>query len=341
MRKGLIAYVAIIIIMVIIWYLSTGFKTSLTSTTSTVAPSNSVKSTVATTTTNSSFVYYPCNNFSLFNSSINSTVDGKCYWTGGTLGLWLAGGNPGKARAVIKSASNQVIMNISSQQSCIAFYGNFSAPAGVYNVILSTGNSHGNCGYAILRLNSTIVPPSQIYNFIYNGNFGTGHYTGWNVTGKGFGAKPLNITYANSNASRCYLGQPWSNYNGTFFATTFNCGTSVSPGNLTSSLFYANSPFLNFKIISPAENGLYVEILYKGSPAIVAHFNTFNSSAGAKSSSTFANATIPLTTVIGKPVQIRVVANTLEMQRFIAVGDFVLSSTPLPDSIQPLNITFS
>ncbi len=341
MRRGVIVYIAVIIIMIAIWYLSTGFRTALTTTTSTIIPSNSVKSTASTTTVNSSFVYYPCNNFSLFNATYNASVSGKCYWNGGVLGLWVAGGNPGKAYVTVKSASNTVLINVSSQQSCIAFYGNFSAPAGVYNVTLATGHSHGNCGYAIAKLNSTTVPPKQIYDFVYNGNFGTGYYTGWNVTGKGFGTKPMNITYANSNASRCYLGQPWSGYNGTFFATTYNCGTSVSPGNITSSLFYASSPFLNFRIISPADNGLYLEILYNGTAAIVEHYNTFNVSSGAKASSTFMNATIPLTTVIGKPIQVRVVADTLEMQRFIAVGDFALSSTPLPGSVQPLNITFS
>jgi len=342
MHKGIVAYIVIVIIILSIWYISTGFKTSLVTTTSTIKPTHPGASTTisATTTTNSSFVYYPCNNFSIYNATINATVSGKCYWSGGVLGLWVAAGNPGREHVIIKGPSNELFVNQSSTESCLTFYQNFSAPAGVYNVTLITGDSHGNCGYAIAKLNSTTVPPPTVYNFVFNGNFHTGHYTGWNVTGKGFGTAPLNITYANSNA-KCYLGQPWSNYNGTFFATTYTCGTSVSPGNLTSSPFYADSPFLNFKIISPADNGLYVEILYNGTPKIIAHYNTFNTSLGANASSTFRNATIPLTTVIGKPVEIRVVADELAMQRFIAVGDFVLSQTPSPTSIQPLNITFS
>ncbi|MEM3227602.1 MAG: hypothetical protein QXR58_02775 [Candidatus Micrarchaeaceae archaeon] len=343
MRKSIFAYIVIVIIVVIIWYISTGFKTSLTTTTSTVKPIGpTFSSTIRSTTTiNSSFVYYPCNNFSLYNSTNNATVSGKCYWNGGMLGLWVAAGNPGYEHVTIEGPNNTIIVNQSSSESCITFYQNFSAPAGVYKVSLYTGPGHGTCGFAIAKLNSTTVPPPQVYGFVYNGNFHTGYYTGWTTTGKGFGTAPLNLTRANSNSTRCYLGQPWSNYNGTFFATTYTCGTTVAPGNLTSSQFYSSYPFLNFKIISPANSGLYIEIISNGTPAIIAHYNTFNTSLGANAASTFRNATIPLTTVAGKVVEIRVVADTLETDRFIAVGDFSLSLKPYQNAIQPVNITFA
>jgi hypothetical protein len=330
MHKGIVAYIAIIIIVLIIWYIATGFKTSPTTTTTTITSKTTATTTIpgntASTGNNTTGIYYPCSNFALYNSSNNADVSGKCFWNGGPLGFWVAAGNPGSEHATITGPLNVTYVNQTSSSSCITFYQNFTAPEGVYTMTMHTGPGGGSCGYSIAKLNSTTVPPPQTYNFVFNGDFHTGSYAGWNVTGKGFGTKPSNITY--DDAMRCYLGQPWSGYNSTFFATTYNCGLTNAPGNLTSSPFYASNSFLNFKIISPANSGLYVEILLHGTPVIIAHYNTYNTTFGSSSSYTFRNASIPLTTVIGEPIQIRVVAATLTQQRFIAVQDFMLSSTP-------------
>jgi hypothetical protein len=173
------------------------------------------------------------------------------------------------------------------------------------------------------------------------------------MSSPGFGSTPFNISYANKKI--CYQGRPWSNYNGSYFATTYNCGTTTSPGNLTSSPFIVSpsNPFLNFRLISPQDNNLYVEVLlanYKivngqqmyinSTPVEIAHFNTFNNTITQYSQSTFANVTLPLTLYVNKPVEIRLVAREYSSS-FIAAGDFVTSNKPSQDRGIAENITFT
>ncbi|MCL5106014.1 MAG: hypothetical protein M1331_01275 [Candidatus Marsarchaeota archaeon] len=185
---------------------------------------------------------------------------------------------------------------------------------------------------------STIPANATVYQSVYNGNFIEG-YSGWNVSGKGFGTEPLNITHANTANVMCYLGTPWANYNSTFFATTYNCGLSNVNGNLTSSYFKVIKPFLNFRIISPQDKGLYVEILYNHKPYMIVHYNTYNNTLYTNSSSTFRNVTMPLEPILGRVVQVRVVAATLKQQTYIGVEGFGLSNTPHEDIGVIENIT--
>ncbi|MEM0149682.1 MAG: hypothetical protein QXW10_02180 [Candidatus Micrarchaeaceae archaeon] len=342
MHRGIIAYVIVIIIMIILIYLYTGFRLPhfVPTTSTTTIPANQSSHTTATTTTSNYTYIYPCNNFQIFGMNPNSNESGLCSWKGGMLGVWLAGGNYG-AHATIIGANNVTYLNATAPYSCISFFDNFSAPAQYYRVSLKTGNATGSCGYSTIKLNMTTVPPMKIYSNVYNGAFANGKYLGWNVTGKGFGTAPFNITA--SIASMCYLGKPWSNYNGTFFATTYNCGLSNAQGNLTSSPFIVNmsDPFLNFRIISQADNQLYVEILENNTPMIITHYNTFNISSGGNASSTFQNASIPMASLIGKVVRIRVVAQTTHLQRYIAVGDFSMAPKPISTPGILVNMTIN
>jgi len=331
MHRGIIVYIIILVIMILIAYFYTGFKLPHTVTTSvatTTIAKNSILTTTTSTTANYTYIY-PCNNFQINDIIKNNTQEGLCSWGGGSLGIWLAGGN-NTAHVLIKGANNVTFLNTTAPNGCISFFDNFSAPAQYYKVAISTGMGGGSCGYSIIKLNTTVIPPAKIYSNIYNGAFANGKYTGWNVTGKGFGTAPFNITYGLEHD--CYLGTlPWTNYNGTFFATTYNCGLTNAQGNITSSPFIVNisDPFLNFKIISPADNQLYVEILKNNTPVIVAHYNTFNISSGGNAPSVFQNASIPMASLIGQIVRVRVVAQTTHMQRFIAVGDFSLYQKPV------------
>ena len=185
---------------------------------------------------------------------------------------------------------------------------------------------------------STIPANVTVYQNVYNGNFSQG-YSGWNVSGKGFGTAPLNITHANSANVMCYLGTPWANYNSTFFATTYNCGLSNVNGNITSSYFKVVKPFLNFRIISPQDKGIYVEILYNHMSYMVVHYNTYNNTIYTNSSSTFRNVTMPLEPILGRVVQVRVVAETLKQQTYIGVEGFGLSNAPHEDIGVIENIT--
>ncbi|MGC8669761.1 MAG: hypothetical protein ACP5TL_01245 [Candidatus Micrarchaeia archaeon] len=343
MHKGFIAYIILLVIMIVLVYIYTGFRLpnlSQSSTTSTV-PSNSIVSTTVATTTINYTPILNCSNFRLEEIAPNTTISAKCIWKGGTLGIWLAGGSDGATFSMSGINNITFYKNVSAPSQSLTFFTNSTLPSGTLNISLSTGYSANPSNYSIVVINTTTVPPRKAYNNVFNGAFSDGKYTGWNVTGKGFGILPFNMSYANQN--NCYLGRPWSNYNGNYFATTYTCGLSVSPGNITSSTFIVNAsnPFLNFKIISPINNQLYVEILNGNTPLITAHYNTFNITAGGYSMSTFQNATIPLTSFVGDIVRIRVVAQVVGTQKFIAVGDFSLAPKPIMNPAILVNMSIN
>ncbi len=210
--------------------------------------------------------------------------------------------------------------------------------------IVKSSNTTNNKTSVVLT--STVVTTTQQVNTTQNttladcisnaatvqvpeGSFNGGTYAGWNLTGNGFGNVPANITAYNNKSE--YYNSPWAGYNGQFFATTYQGGFVISPGNLTSSTFQVTEPYLNFQIISPQNNQLYVEILSNGIPVIRKGFDTYGTSGAP--SSTFENETIPLTTLLCKNINIRVVSGVTYTPAtkydIIAVGDFYLSKTPV------------
>jgi hypothetical protein len=352
MNKGIIAFIILISVVLIIVYAYTGFRfispkkvtTSLTS----IATTSITNVSLATSTIQST---NSCSAFEILGVALNTTYVDNCSSDGGTLGVWVAAGLGGMESVKIVGADGVIYVNQTSAYNCTTFYQNFTAPAQLYTVTFKTGKGGGSCGSPLVLINTSTTPPQIAYTYIYNGNFGNGKYTGWNTTNPGFGTEPLNITYADSKL--CYQGTPWSNYEGGYFATTYNCGISVSPGNITSSPFIVNpaEPFLNFKLISPAGAALYFELLranYKVSdgteiyanstPLAIIHFNTYNLSATINSSSTFANVTIPLTLYTNQVLQVRIVADEVGTN-FIAAGDFVFANGPHQDKYVISNFT--
>jgi hypothetical protein len=254
--------------------------------------------------------------------------------------LWVAAGDSGTESVKIVGADGRTYVNQNSTYNCTTFFQNFSGPAQIYSITFKTGAGGGSCGNPSIIINTTATPPSMAYTYILNGNFGNSRYTGWNTSGAGFGSAPFNITY--QDPKMCYRGTPWANYNGTYFATTYTCGLSVAPGNVTSSWFIVTpgKPFLNFKIISPEDDGIYVE-LYNTSnePVLIAHFNTYNLSLTANGSSTFQNVSISLTSYINKQLRIKVVGNAINKANYIAVGDFAVAKRPNQQKGVMVNIT--
>ena len=358
LHRGHAAWVIAFIIILVLALIYTGYhflsplKHRTTTTTTAPTTANGVKPTTTVTGYNYSNSESPCSSFELVGQQFSSTYTARCLSNGGMLGLWVAAGNSGNEHVVIKGAGGKVYVNQTSNYNCTTFYQNFTAPAQLYTINLTTGKGGGSCGNAAVIINTTTTPPLTIYNYIYNGNFGNGAYTGWNETGAGFGTAPLNITIANNVSRPCYQGYLWSNYNGTYFATTYNCGSSVAQGNLTSSPFTVNpqKPFLNFKIISPYDNALYIELLHikyslkngkevltNSTPVVIAHINTYNLSVAINSTSTFANVSIPLTQYINQALQIRIVADS--PTNYIAAGDFMLANRPMQERGIIVNIT--
>lgn len=331
MHKGFLVWAIMIIVIAILGYLITGYNFILhpLPASTTISPIATTATTTAPTTT---IIYSAsCNNFSILSALFNKTYTGTCMWGGGALGIWLANGNSNYTNFTIIGANNVTYLNQSINYGCIALFSNFSMPAQTYKITMHRGFAGGSCNnkYSIINLNTTLVPPKNaVYKNIYGGKFASGTYIGWNLTGKGFDSRPINASYADTH--NCTAGGPWTGYNGTYFASTYNCGSSNAAGNLTSSPFYASEHFIDFQTISPENNLIYVEILENGIPEIIAHYNTFNESAfGASGSYTFRNVTIPIGTLIGKNLTLRVVADTSTSGEFVAVGDFRLSGQPL------------
>jgi hypothetical protein len=352
MHKGVAAYIAVLLIIIILWYFFAGFK--LPGHTSTTITSNGISNTPTTSASTTVTVYSsPCSNTGIFNTTaFNTTLATTCRWTGGALGLWVASGDAQYESVLITGTNKTEYINQTSQYKCPTLYKNFTAKANdTLTIRLYIGPKAANatasgCTTALAKLNTTtVLPQSSVYNNVYNGNFSSDSFTGWTLASQGFGTAPMNIIWANLPNVSCYIGAPWSNANFTFFASTFHCGTAVAPGNLTSSLFMVTEPYLDFRIISPANADLYVEIINQSYvPEIVAHYGTFNSSSNPEAFSTFRNASIPLSTVYGKPVRIKVVAvpfgNKLR-HLYIALGGFGLSSTIHQDRGVLVNESFN
>ena len=361
MNKAIIVYIVALVAVIAITYAVTGFRflgfsKTTTISTVTIPVANTSVSTIQSSSTSTTSINYTtpveqeCSDLQISEIASNATYIAQCKSNGGTFGLWMAGGTSGRASVKIIGSDGKNYVNSSTTYKCIVFIRNFTLPSQSYNVTFKTGSGGGYCGTPEMIINYTTIPPIKVYDFVYNGNFSDGTYTGWNVTNPGFGKAPLNITHADSKL--CYQGVPWANYRGNYFATTYNCGVSVAPGNITSSFFEISpsKPFLNFELISPGDNNLYIEILranyktvngksvYTNSTVVaIAHYDTYNISVTSNSGATFANVTLPLTQYILNTVQIRIVADT--MNNYIAVGDFNMSSRPRQDKWVSANIT--
>ncbi|MEM3839268.1 MAG: hypothetical protein QXF01_01675 [Candidatus Micrarchaeaceae archaeon] len=211
-----------------------------------------------------------------------------------------------------------------------SFFGTTSTTT-VYTNATNSTPTNSTQPTTIYSNSSGCLSPSNV-SFIPNGNFSSGTFSDWNATGVGFGTAPVNIIYANQNGD--YYSAPWSGYNGTFFATTHRPGTLVAIGNITSEPFEVVQPYLNFQIISPQSNNLYIEILLDGKPFIINHYDTLPAASNLTAAqSTFENASIPLAPLICKNIRIRVVAGIVKQRigtnyEFIAVGNFYMSKTP-------------
>jgi len=186
------------------------------------------------------------------------------------------------------------------------------------------------------------LPSNASIIYIPNGNFSTGTYEYWNTTGTGFGDAPLNLTQANKEGE--YYEKPWSGYGNTNFAGgTFRGGFAIAPGNLTSSPFLVNDSYLNFKLISPYNYQIYIELLENQTPVLRAYFNTYNASGNINAQTTFVNASLPISEFMCHKLRIRIVAGYVGagITQYIMATDFYLSNKEIttPGILYQLNFS--
>ncbi len=190
------------------------------------------------------------------------------------------------------------------------------------------------------NLHSFCVPSTPTASPLFNGNFSTGTYVGWNATGKAFGSTPLNLTYMNNNHN--YYGSPWTGYNNTFVASTYQ-GFLSGQGNLTSKPFQVVEPYLNFKIISAQNQGLYLEAISGNTVFERVYFDTFNQSINGNYFTTYLNGSMNLYPLLCKNASIKIVsdlqASTSSKYSYISAGNFYLSPTPKLDRGIIINTT--
>ena len=342
MKKGYILLLVIVLIFGFLAYRS--YQNTSTTAKNLAAPTTN---TVTTTTTTTILPVVPCENAygRTYNNINDTTISKECSWSGGNISLWVGSGPYNFEAFKAVGSDNLTYINQTANYSCIALYGIYKLPAQNYSITFTVGNvlsvlPKHSCNFASFELNNTAIPNNHtFYDKVYNGNFSSGTFSGWTENGTAFGRGPINITVANING--CYPeSTPWSNYQATYFVTTYSCNKSTrNYGTLESSYFVADKPFLNFQAIGYASPIIYVAVVENNTPRIILHFNTYINANTSTKTFEFRNLTIPLTTVYNKPVRILIVANEIREYEYIAAGDFHLATTPNQDPNIISNIT--
>ncbi len=346
---GVIILITIIIILAIVGYYETGGFKLNKNIISVTPPPRAPPVTTKPNVTNSSYLY-GCDNYDLDAKAGSSTI-GACTWKGGTLGVWVSTGKMGYVNFSIVGSNNKTYVKQDYlPYSCSTFYTEFYAPAQIYYLTLNASNSttNGPClnNYSIITLNTSVkVLLNKTYYSVYQGDLSTGTYIGWNISGPGFGYKPLNLTYANDVG--CYPKFPWENYSKTYYISSYNCSPIENTGNITSSRFLVDKPFLNLQVISPKNNLDYIEIIPSNgsTPYIKDQISTYSLSLSNGSligqGYKLENATIPLTSLLGKVVRLRIVQGSDQKYEYMIVGDIRMSDSPNQGSGFFDNITYA
>ena len=156
---------------------------------------------------------------------------------------------------------------------------------------------------------------------IGGGNFSTGTFYGWEVSGTGFGNAPLNLSTANNDGH--YYTDKWSNSNYPFAATTFSNNKPMAPGSISFS-YIPTLPYLNFQIFSPASKELYIKVVPSRGHSSVYYYNTLN--VTGNTTDEFEYASINMSALMCQKVTVEIVSN---ISPTVASSGIVLSNQNL------------
>ena len=178
-----------------------------------------------------------------------------------------------------------------------------------------------------------------------NPDFETGTYAGWNVTGSGWGGAPTSGSLANSQ--HLYYSVPYSGWQGTYFASSYQIGGRGAVGTLQSAPFTLNKKYLEFLAIGQDDAQLCIglkiedETMYKdctalgASPSVIRLFQPTLSTVNPYS--VFKRISWDVSAYRGKQATIEVIDNSV--RSWIEVDDFRQTDTPTVPPLTPGNVS--
>jgi hypothetical protein len=155
---------------------------------------------------------------------------------------------------------------------------------------------------------------------IPNGDFESGTYEHWTVSGEGFGTAPSDMPQV--NAQGMYIDTPYTEYQGSFAASSYLAQRDPgATGTLTSDAFLISRPYLEFLVTGMQNAQIYVELWVDGSP--VKRLEPDNPNTR------FARVSWNVTQWVGRMGSIKVFDGSISRPRgYIEVDDFYLTNTP-------------
>ncbi|MDD5318049.1 MAG: hypothetical protein PHF51_04965 [Candidatus ainarchaeum sp.] len=164
---------------------------------------------------------------------------------------------------------------------------------------------------------ATPTPAAPPNTYIPNGGFESGTYEHWTVSDDGFGTQPADMPQVNVQAM--YLDTPYSNYQGSFAASSYLAQRDPGArGSLTSEPFTISKPYLEFLVTGMQHAQIYVELWVDGAP--VKHFEPDNPSTR------FQRVSWSVAQWVGRTGSIRVFDGSVARPRgYVEVDDFYLT----------------
>ncbi len=152
-----------------------------------------------------------CNGYSYSTGAYQTSYTGECYWTGGNLNEWVAGGNSGAAHGTLVGLSNgDTYFGQGTNGRCYTFIGIDNLPEQNYEVEFGDGAGGGSCGNAGVEFNTVAPLTVSASGSGSVSPSGTNDYQDGSSPGisesAGYGYYFAGWSCSNINGSGCYSG---------------------------------------------------------------------------------------------------------------------------------------